>query len=152
MRALIDTCVIIDAIHAREPFVESAGAVLDAAADKRFEGFVTAKEMTDIYHLLHRATHSDVEARTVLNMLLKLLAVVDTKAIDIQWALASPMADHEDAVMSVTASREGMDCIVTRNVKDYQGSRVPVLSPDDFLRALDDGGDSRESTGGNGGK
>ena len=35
--------------------------------------------------------------------------------------------------MVETAIRCGMDCIVTRNVKDYEKSLINVYQPDEFL-------------------
>lgn len=36
--------------------------------------------------------------------------------------------------MIETAERSGMDYIVTRNIKDYSKSTVPVLVSDEFLQ------------------
>ena len=69
MRAVIDTCVIVDALQSREPFCEDAQAVFLLAANRQFEGFLTAKAVTDIYYLTHRKTHSDPETRDVLTKL-----------------------------------------------------------------------------------
>ena len=35
-----------------------------------------------------------------------------------------------------TAIREQVDCIVTRNTRDYAGAALPVLEPDAFLKKL----------------
>jgi hypothetical protein len=43
------------------------------------------------------------------------------------------MKDYEDAVMSETASRNALDYIITRNVKDYSQSKIPVYMPESFL-------------------
>ena len=43
------------------------------------------------------------------------------------------MKDYEDSVMSETAYRIKADCIVTRNIKDYERSRVPAVLPSEFL-------------------
>ena len=65
MRALIDTCIVIDALQNRSPFANDARAIFYAAADNRFDGYVTAKSTADIYYLMHRYTHSDKETRDV---------------------------------------------------------------------------------------
>lgn len=54
MRAVIDTCVIVDALQNREPFCKDAQAIFLLCANRQFDGFVTAKAMTDIYYLTHR--------------------------------------------------------------------------------------------------
>ena len=69
MRVLLDTCVIIDALQAREPFAEAAQEIFIAAANKQFTGCITAKSSTDIYYLTHRVLHSDIETRKILSKL-----------------------------------------------------------------------------------
>lgn len=38
--------------------------------------------------------------------------------------------------MVETGSRVGAECIVTRNLKDYKLSSLPVLSPEQFLEEM----------------
>ena len=116
MRALIDTCIIIDALQSRLPFKDNAQEIFLLAANRQFEGFITAKASTDIYYLTHKYLHSDKETRKVLSGLYMLFDLLDTAGIDCRKAISSEMADFEDAVMVETALRCGMDCIITRNV------------------------------------
>ncbi len=53
MRVLIDTCVIIAALQSRDPFAEAAQKLFIYSANKKFEGYITAKSATDIYYLTH---------------------------------------------------------------------------------------------------
>ena len=46
------------------------------------------------------------------------------------------MADFEDAVMSESARRINADCIITRNTKDFLKSKVPAVTPAEFLIKL----------------
>jgi hypothetical protein len=137
MRVILDTCIIMDAIQNREPFAEDAKNIVRAAANKWFTGCITAKSSTDIYYLTHRCTHSDKETRAILTKLFILFDVVDTAGMDARKAISSEVSDYEDAVMIETAIREDADCIVTRNVKDYSKSPVPVYEPAEFLRLLE---------------
>ena len=136
MRALIDTCVIVDALQNREPFSEDAQKIFYAVANKQTGGYITAKSITDIYYLTHRATHNDADTRKILNTLLSLFDILDTTSLDCRKALSSEVSDYEDAVMCETAMRCDIDCIVTRNIKDYGKSEVTVYSPADFLEYI----------------
>lgn len=136
MKALIDTCVIMDAIQSRKPFDRDAEGVFLAASAMRFNGYVTAKSMTDIFYLSHRLTHDNTLARTIIGRIASLFDILDTAGADILSAVASNIPDFEDAVMIETAAREHMDCIVTRNTRDYTGSIVPVFMPSEFLQML----------------
>lgn len=137
MRVILDTCIIMDAIQNREPFAEDAKNIVRAAANKWFTGCITAKSSTDIYYLTHRCTHSDKDTRAILTKLFILFDVVDTAGMDARKAISSEVSDYEDAVMIETAIREDADCIVTRNIKDYSKSSVPVYEPAEFLRLLE---------------
>lgn len=137
MKALIDTCVVMDFLQNREPFSGAAHKIFRIAAAEVFSGCITAKSATDIYYLTHRCTHSDKESRTKLNQLLTIVGMLDSKADDVFHAISSEVSDFEDAVMIETAVRSQMDCIVTRNTKDYSKSPVPVYMPEEFLEALE---------------
>ena len=82
MRVLVDTCVIIDALQSRAPFSEVAQKLFIYSANKQFEGYITAKSVTDIYYLTHRLTHNDVEARKILSKLFTLFHLLDTTSLD----------------------------------------------------------------------
>ncbi len=133
MRALIDTCIVMDALQSREPFFKEAQKIFLGAANKQFEGFLTAKSVTDIYYLTHRCTHSDKETRQILNKLFCLFGLLDTAGMDCRKAVSSNLSDFEDAVMTESAIHEEMDCIVTRNLGDYKKAALPVYSPEEFL-------------------
>ena len=133
MRILLDTCVVIDVLQAREPFNKNAEKIFLGVANNHYEGYITAKSVTDIYYLTHRCIHSDKETRTIITNLLSLFNVLDTTNMDVRKALTSEISDYEDAVMTETANRAEMDCIITRNKKDYLKSNTVVYTPEEFL-------------------
>ena len=97
MRAVIDTCVIVDALQSREPFCKDAQSIFLLCANRQFEGFLTAKAITDIYYLTHRQTHSDKATRDVLTKLCALFGLLDTTALDIRKAISAEISDFEDS-------------------------------------------------------
>lgn len=133
MKVLIDTCVVMDFLQRREPFAKTSKRIFRAVASEQFLGYITAKAATDIYYLTHRFTHSNEESRRKLNQLLSLVSLLDTSAEDIFHAISSDVVDFEDAVMIETAIRLHIDCIVTRNIKDYKKSPIPIYTPDDLM-------------------
>lgn len=126
----------MDVLQNREPFAADAQAIFLAAANQQIQAYITAKSVTDLYYLTHRLTHSDYETRDILAKLLCLFDLLDTAAIDCRQALASEMSDYEDAVMAATAVRTEMDCIVTRNRKDYTKAKVAVYTPHELIQQL----------------
>ncbi len=133
MRALIDTCIVVDFLQNREPFSKDAQSVFWLSANRIFDGFLTAKAVTDIYYLTHRVTHDDRATREILTKLCTLFDLLDTTALDMRKALSSKTTDFEDAVMIESAIASGIDAIVARNAKDYSKAPIPVYSPKDFI-------------------
>jgi hypothetical protein len=75
----------------------------------------------------------------VLKSLKALYDLVDILKIDngiIRTALSSDFKDFEDSVQYFTALKYNrIDCIITRNVKDYKGINLPVMTPRAYLAA-----------------
>ncbi len=71
-----------------------------------------------------------------MKTLLGLFDILDTTQLDCRQALSSDISDYEDAVMCEKAKRCDVDCIVTRNQKDYAKSEVTVYSPAEFLEQI----------------
>ncbi len=138
MKVLIDTCIIIDALQNREPFCDDAHTIFIAVANNTINGYISAKSLTDIYYLTHKSTHSNEMTRDIIQKLLSLFSILDTTAMDCKKALMSDITDYEDAVMVETALRENVDFIVTRNIKDYKNSSVPILSSHKLVERISD--------------
>jgi predicted nucleic acid-binding protein len=78
-----------------------------------------------------------VETRKILSKLFTLFHLLDTTSLDCRKAISSEVSDYEDAIMVETAIRSEMDCIITRNEKDYMNSSVKVYEPSVFLKLLE---------------
>ena len=136
MRALIDTNVIIDALQNREDFAKDSEFVVLRAYE--YEGYIAATSVTDVYYIQRRYYHNREKARDNLEKVLKLYDIMDITGIDCYSALRNGMNDYEDAVLVESAKRNGIDCIVTRNAKDFKDSGIPVYTPSEFLELLRD--------------
>ena len=136
MKAMIDTCIIIDLMQKREPFFREAHEIFLAVADHKFEGFLSAKSIADIHYLMHRFFHDDRKTREVLETLFELFSIADTTGEDCRKAIHSSIGDYEDAVMAESALRVNADCLVTRNTKDYVRAPLKVVEPGLFLAEI----------------
>ncbi len=137
MKILIDTNVIIDALTSREPWNESAEKIFIMAANNIVDMYITASSATDIYYLVRKHLHNAETARQVMSKLYSLVGILEVKQEDCIDALASPITDYEDAVVEQVARRTGVECIVTRNQKDYEAGLTKVFLPDDFIQFME---------------
>lgn len=137
MKVLIDTNIIIDALTSREPFRKAAEEIFILAANQIVDMYITASYATDIYYIIRRHLHSTDQAKSVMGKLFELFYILDVTAQDCMDALAAPMKDYEDALVAACAARNKLDYIVTRNIKDYEQSKVQAILPDDFLKMVE---------------
>lgn len=136
MKILVDTNIIIDALTSREPFREDAEQIFLLAANQIEDMYITASSATDIYYLIRKHLHSTEQAKNVMAKLYELFCILDVTCTDCQEALSSEVNDYEDAVISCCAYRNHIDYIVTRNIKDYEKSKIQAILPDRFINMI----------------
>lgn len=142
MRVAFDTNVLLDAIMAR-PDSDAATRLLQAVAEERIDGVITANTITDIYYVARKKI-GDKKAREAI---FELLSIFDVAAVDESIcvdALSLPMADYEDAVMAACVDRDGAGYIITRDDKFVKagmnnGCSADVMYPADVLDLLEQG-------------
>ena len=61
---------------------------------------------------------------------------VDLSVSDLSHAVEMQWKDFEDAVQSATAERLHVDYIITRNVRDFNKSKVHALTPSELLSRI----------------
>ena len=136
MKILVDTNVIIDALTSREPFKEDAEQIFMLAANRIEDMYITASSATDIYYLVRKYLHSTEQAKSVMSKLYELFYILDVTSSECKEALLSDMNDYEDAVISCCAVHNHIDYIVTRNIKDYERSKVNAILPEQLLKMI----------------
>ncbi len=136
MKILVDTNVIIDALTSREPFREDAEQIFMFAANRIEDMYITASSATDVYYLVRKYLHSTEQAKSVMSKLYELFYILDVTSSECKEALLSDMNDYEDAVISCCAVHNHIDYIVTRNIKDYERSKVNAILPEQLLKMI----------------
>ena len=54
----------------------------------------------------------------------------------IEKGLNSNFSDFEDSLQYFCALRSNCHILITRNVKDFKESLIPVMTPDEFLASI----------------
>ena len=127
---------MIDGLNDREHFAAYAQQIFLAIERGHIEGCVTAKSLMDIYYICRHEMHSRARVDRVTDWVLNYMTILDTTDDDCRQAFAAGWRDFEDALMSQTATRCDVDCIITRNTKDFAHSPIPIYTPEEFIRNL----------------
>ncbi len=135
MRVLFDNDVILDVILDREPFAEVASALWERHNAGEIDGLVAAITLVNTFYVARKT----IGAQAAREAVAKIVATFEVCAVDeatLRAAIASPIADYEDAVQHECALAAGADALITRNTADFQNATLPILSPLELERRL----------------
>ena len=134
MRVILDTNIAIDIMARREPFIDDAAKVFTFCCSGLVTGYFTSSTFTDLYYILKKYLHDELEVRNALDSWIHFIRILDVDSVDCKKALVSDVRDLEDALVAEVGKRHGIEYIVTRNTADFRSSPVPAVSPADFVK------------------
>lgn len=135
MKVLVDTNILLDVLCSRQEFLEDSAKLFRLCEVSKVDGYISALSIPNIMYILRKELDPD-KAKDIYNKLTLIFTVCDLKADDLKKATDLKFKDFEDAVQSVCAARIRADYIVTRNIKDFSGSKVPAVKPAELFDRL----------------
>ncbi|RZK48003.1 MAG: PIN domain-containing protein [Pedobacter sp.] len=133
-KVLVDTDVILDFFFDRQPFAEFAAEVFLLCENKEIKGFTTPVIISNVYYLLRKTAKHEMIIEK-LKQLLNILDIVEMNKEIVINALNSKFKDFEDALQNFAAVNNGdIQIILTRNIKDFQNSKLAIISPELYLK------------------
>lgn len=132
MRILLDTNIILDIALKRDTFYNNSVKVFKLIDNRNLFAFISATTITDIYYIAKKQTGHEKSIEFIRG-LLKFAEPLSVDKEIIIGALESKINDFEDAVQSSVAIENDLDFNVSRNVKDYLGSTVKTVTPEEFI-------------------
>jgi predicted nucleic acid-binding protein len=135
-KVFVDTNILVDLIADRRPFSKFAIQIFSKAEERKIKLYTSSHSIATTHYLLKKYI-DEKELRDVLHNILYYLNIVAIDQDVIKKGLKSKHKDFEDAIQIISAySIEKLDCIVTRNIKDFKGAEIPVLTPDELIKHL----------------
>jgi predicted nucleic acid-binding protein len=135
-KIFVDTNILVDLIADRRPFSKFAIQFFLKAEERKVTLYTSSHSIATTNYLLKKYI-DEKELREVLYQILEYVQVVAIDHDVVKKGLKSKHKDFEDAIQIISAySVEKLDCIVTRNIKDFKGAEIPVLSPDELAKHL----------------
>jgi predicted nucleic acid-binding protein len=135
-KIFLDTNVIVDLIADRKPFSKYSILIFKLAEEHKIQLFTSSHSIATTHYLLKKYL-DEKSLREVLINLLDFLNIIPLDTDVLKKGLRSIHKDFEDALQIICASSiDKMDCIVTRNTKDFKHSELPVLTSDELCLKL----------------
>ena len=135
MKVLVDTNVILDVLLNRVPFVELSANIVSAVETRDIEGYLCATTVSTLDYLISKAKNRQ-QAKVEIKKLLHMFGISEVNARVLELAAESEFTDFEDAVLYYSGECAGVDCLVTRNVKDFKQASLPVYTPEELWGIL----------------
>lgn len=131
-KVFLDTNIIVDLIADRKPFSKYSIEIFKKAEEKKIKLFTSSHSIATTHYLLKKYLEEKI-LRDVLYNLLDYVTVIAVDTDVLKKGLRSKHKDFEDSIQILCASTiEKIDCIVTRNTKDFRVSEILVLTPDEL--------------------
>ena len=132
---LCDINFILDIFLERGPFYAPAARIFAMIEAKHLKGYLCANSFPTLFYILAMELKRDKAMKVLEKVRIVFrVAAVDEKVIDL--SLASDFKDFEDAVQCYSAVNAKVDCLITRNKRDYATDILPILTPEEFLAAI----------------
>ncbi len=135
-KLFIDTNIVIDLLSRREPFYDESADLFSLADQKIIELNISSLTIANTSYTLLRQTDSK-KTKEILRKLRLIVNILplDDKIIGVALNDDS-FNDFEDGLQYFTAIENNQDLIITRNLKDFKASKLPVLTARQFLEAV----------------
>ena len=131
MKAFLDTNILLDLLLEREGY-EISAEILQLKDDGRIELCVSILTMINIAYIYRKTVGQNIVIPN-LKYISSLMKVLPMDEGILQQALYLESKDFEDTLQYLCAARGECDCVITRNVKDFQIkpglSTTPALPP-----------------------
>ena len=131
-KVFLDSDVILDLLLERQPYHSSITLLFEKARSGGIILFTSSVCILNINYII-RKSYSRDNTREILNRFLPFIKVLSVDSGIIHSSLNSDFMDFEDGVQYYCSLNNEISEIITRNIKDYKPSKIPVLTPIEFL-------------------
>jgi len=131
-KIFIDTDVILDVAFERKPFFYYSQKILSLVEKNYFTGFTSSLILANCYYIISNNKNRNIAQKTI-SKLRSILTILPFTDKEIGESLNSNISDFEDGVQYFIAVNNGLDTIITRNIRDYKKVNINVFLPNDFL-------------------
>lgn len=135
MKVFLDTNILLDYVEEREHFSKYASIIFQLSLMGEIELYAIDISFINIAYILRKVS-SDI-LYGALDILLQRINVLSVTGYELKMATKAKHKDFEDCVQYYSALSGEMDCIVTRNKKDFENLDIPIYTSTEFLDFMD---------------
>ncbi|MFM8848791.1 MAG: type II toxin-antitoxin system VapC family toxin [Cytophagales bacterium] len=131
-RIWLDANVVLDLVLNREGFVEDASKLFLLHEAGEIEIYLSTLSLANIAYIVKKNGKNPF---AVIARLLKWVNVISLSRAHFEKNIDSSFSDFEDGLQYFSSLEvKNVEAIITRNKADFKASKVPVLTPKEFLK------------------
>lgn len=133
-RLFLDTNVLVDLICHREPYDKESKRLFALAFTNKICIGLSALSYINTVYIAKKYGFSTKKVIENLNRIACFTTITNLEENTIKDAMNCGWNDFEDAVQYHSSLPFAADYIITRNLKDFANSNIPVYTPAEFLQ------------------
>lgn len=132
-KLFLDSDILLDLFFDRKPYSQFSEKLFDIDLKEKFTLYTSSLVAANLYYIISRQRDKNF-AKDCLNVILKHIVILSLDHEAISQGLNSDFADFEDSVQYFTARQNQCTAILSRNLKDYKRSSIPVLTAESYFK------------------
>lgn len=132
----LDSNILVHIVANRFPFSKNAISIFDYCQRRKITMYSSSHSIATMHYIAKRMV-DEKELLSIIADLLDTISIIAVAESILKKSLKSSHKDFEDAIQITAAqSINTMDCIITRDLKDFKFSEIKVFTPDEFLNTV----------------
>ncbi|MCD9855652.1 PIN domain-containing protein [Epilithonimonas sp. JDS] len=132
----LDTNIIVDLLQKRVPHFDLASEIFNFSTKENIVLFASSHSIATV-HYICKKNIKEAELRELINEVLNFLKIIPVDEEILRKSIKSNHKDFEDAIQIFCAHQiKNLTGIITRNIKDFSTSEIPVFAPDEALNLI----------------
>lgn len=129
----VDANIVVDLLCVRRPWFTEAQKLYSLAENGEIDLYCSSLTLATVSYIMgkYKIGHQDIMESVEHFCRVCKPTIVDADVV--RRAIHSEFEDFEDALQYFSAKTVNADLIITRNLKDFAPSEIPVMTAEDYL-------------------
>ncbi|PQJ78277.1 type II toxin-antitoxin system VapC family toxin [Polaribacter porphyrae] len=132
----IDTNIVVDLLLERAPFYKAAEDIFSLSDKGNVNLIISALTVPNTHYLISKLKSKEL-ANQAISKFKVLVTIISLSDKIIELALSDDkFPDFEDGLQYYSAIDANCDYIITRDLKDFKHSRLPVMTAENYILSI----------------
>ena len=132
-KVYLDCNILIDWLLDREPFSYYSAKIIELIEHKKIIGILSPLTIANTYYIISKEINKRIADEFVKDCI-KIFTITEISAKNVKDAIENRYKDFEDDLHTSIVKNTAIDCLITRNKKDFNLESVKVMDAEEFIK------------------